>query len=99
EPGAGLEQKCQVAREYGDVLGARLAEKIKGEARSRRAVAFARCIDRNKTEIFDLADHLGSGRGRNRTADDLAGLRQSPIVKVRHNVTAARRRAAPRPAT
>ena len=47
EPGAGVEQECEVAGENGDVLGFELAKKIKSEACARRRITFADGVDRD----------------------------------------------------
>ena len=59
KPRAGLEQQRKVAREYGNVLAARLVEKCKIQPRCGRPAGIDDGLDWEEAEIFDLADDFG----------------------------------------
>jgi len=87
EPRAGFQEQRQVPREGRDLGGARLSEQAETAGTGSRALVLDG-FDRQQMQIFDAAGDLGQGRRGDRAVDDLAVLRQGPVAKIRHALTA-----------
>src|SRR4051794_30700089 len=64
---------------------AQAAAKFEAEGCARNR-AVAGCFDRNETEIFDPADHIGGGSRGQGATDDFAASSESPVSEVRHGL-------------
>ena len=80
---AGAEQQRELAQQHGDIGGARRLRGQRPAARQHPGRGDLG-VDRHVSEILDASQHLGA-RGRvDFAADDLPGVRDGAIAKLRH---------------